>query len=353
MQLVLNSSGQSHLEVLQRLTAGASGLVITSPFLSTDMTDLAAKMRFGQMEWVRIVTRLHDDPVSMRRTLNGLLSIIDFRESRAGPQELVLEACARLHGKAYILFQDDRPFAAIVTSANATTSGLQLNAEWGVAIRDEEGLAGLIDAIDNEPRVLLTETYIRSGLATLPALDTSSAEPHDAPSAVLPIPPDRPVWLKPWGVTENPVTEDDVFDQAEADLHFSDRPAGVNTGDLMLIYGVGAKRFIGVFRVVGAMAEATPDEKALNPWKDRWPWYVPGQNLTRALGRSWVSASLWATDLVEEFKTEHPDLPVTASGGDSLGSLQFGSDRFKLSPQFAQFVFERIHAWESRPGQNS
>ena len=161
------------------------------------------------------------------------------------------------------------------------------------------------------------------------------------------------VWLKPVGATEHPVEEGRRFDKSEEALPFSKRPSAVQVGDTMILYGIGARRLLAVFRVTGGVQEATEAEKAQEEWKRRWPWYVPSTNLTPRFGSHWWEHNLFASGVVEEFLLQSPDGAITATGGQTLGALNRGSDKIRLDEHFARFILDKMFLIEGSSGSGT
>lgn len=353
MQFVQNGSGATHLDVLRPLLSGTDELWITSPFLASDLSTLAAKLDLQKVGKLRLVTSLPEEPLRRAHHLQSLVSLLDFREVRGSPDALVVEHAPRLHGKAYILFQGGAAFAAVITSANFTQAGLLANAEWGIACRETAQIQALITAIDAEPRSALDPSWVRSEFDQCKHLlkepvksEPFAPAPADLSKAAAQA---TQIWLKPWGVSDNPVVEGETFGEPVADLHFSKtKPSGVQVGDLMVLYGVGVQRLLGIYQVVGEPKIATEAEIAAAPWKERWPWYVPGANLTPLFGAEWWLHGIWATAAVADFHAKNPSSAITSAGGTSLGALNWGADKIRLSKEFGTYLVGLVDTVEQQ-----
>ncbi len=227
---------------------------------------------------------------------------------------------------------------------------MQLNAEWGIECQDNGIVESLVEAVENEKRIILEPEAIKSEFeqlnASLPELPQQPPEGDVKPKWNRPSASGQ-VWLKPIGVTNNPIEEGRRFDLPEDDLHFSKtRPSGVKIGDLMLLYGIGATRFLGVFEVLDEPRKSTEAEMLISPWRKRWPWSVTGKNLSPHFGAYWATQNLWASEQVEEFLQQNSGGTITANGGDSLGALNYGQDKLRLSSEFASFVLGKIFSFE-------
>lgn len=82
--------------------------------------------------------------------------------------------------------------------------------------------------------------------------------------------PERPVeinyWLKPIGVTGEPVTSDWTFEKLDDNLHFSKRrPKSVKPNDILIAYGVGDGRILSVY-----LTSSNPKKITQKELKDEW-----------------------------------------------------------------------------------
>ena len=150
-------------------------------------------------------------------------------------------------------------------------------------------------------------------------------------------------WLKPIGVSESPITEDRIFNNQFLDLHFAVSPNSVRKNDILIAYGIGAKRILGVFKATTNGIEMTLEEQEEEEWTKRWPYYVESENLTPSFGENWMKHNLYASDLVEEFLNNNIEKHITFKGGNTLGALNFKKDKIRLSNEFAEFIILKIN----------
>lgn len=354
MELITNfGESRDHFERLRLLARGADELVVVSPFLSRDLQNLLAKLPLAHLKSFRLVTTLEPNSVAQLYTSDSLESLVDFFQNVLPQVEWRVDLADDLHGKLYLFSQSGRMFAAIVTSANFTQNGLRLNREWGIAVREEALLADIQASLAklrvrtlslNDIRGLIDECErFRASRTTLVAetiqLDLNSALTLESAIGASV----GTVWLKPEGTAEEPIEVGTPYDAPEKDLHFPKvRPSGVHVGDTIVAYGVGVRRLLGVYRVSGSIAHATDEQIALAPWKARWPWYVPSANLTRHFGASWWTCNLFLSNLEAVFRKSHPGVPLTAVGGHSLGTLNYGGGKVRLSDSFGAFLVASV-----------
>ena len=85
--------------------------------------------------------------------------------------------------------------------------------------------------------------------------------------------------------------------------------------------------------------EAVFDKKNDN---DRWPWKVQAECYSSQFSAIWWEYELKTQELIDEFREQNPDKHITLAGGDSLGALQWGSDKLQITKEFAQFVIGKM-----------
>ncbi|MBF4308100.1 hypothetical protein, partial [Vibrio anguillarum] len=96
--------------------------------------------------------------------------------------------------------------------------------------------------------------------------------------------------LKPIGTRDDPVLleERQDFSDLHQNLHFSKKkPKGVSKGDVIITAGVGSGSLLSYFKVTGSLFHVTDEEIKQEAWKERWPWYMEGQNRSCDFGGSW------------------------------------------------------------------
>lgn len=354
MDLITNfDEPENHFALLRTLGAGADELIFVSPYLSPNLHRLLAKLSISNVRRFRLITKLEPRSSSQLQTVEALKSLcLFFDDVRPDVEWIVSLAEPCLHGKIYIFLKESSPFAALISSANFTESGLRSNYEWGIAVRDREILSRIESSVsrlvvvhlgkeDIEALAEKKREYVTSRPGSEEMIDLDLSQLIDRPR-VLSF-PGGTTWIKPDGTPDEPVRVGDQYAEPERDLHFSKiRPAGVAVGHRVVVYGVGAHRLLSVYEVTGPPAQVTPEEIRIDPWKERWPWYVPARNLTSHFGSNWWHHNLYLRALVDEYLAAEPLGKVTAAGGRTVGALNRGSDKIRLDPFFAHFILERI-----------
>jgi hypothetical protein len=151
-------------------------------------------------------------------------------------------------------------------------------------------------------------------------------------------------WLKPIGVSDDPVTENRFFSHVTDHLHFStpSKTPRVEIGDILIGYGVGARRILSIYQATSKPQRVTKQRIKKNKKLRRWPWYVIGKNLSKEFGGFWQKYNLYANDLVDEFLKDNPNSYITKSNNKTLNAIMRGKDKIKLEPEFAKFIINRV-----------
>ena len=155
----------------------------------------------------------------------------------------------------------------------------------------------------------------------------------------------RNFFFKPWGTRDDPVRKEDrqSFANLVEDLDFpKGKPSDVNVGDIVICFGTGSRCVVSVYQALSFPEERSKEEQERDPHAKRWPWLLHGQNYTPRFGGQWWEHDVSIDELVLEFVELYGDVPVTAAGGSSLGALQFGAGRLRLSKEFGVFVATKI-----------
>lgn len=261
----------------------------------------------------------------------------------------------RLHGKVYIFKKKDRYLSAIISSANFTNNGLSLNHEWGVEIFDEQAILELEKSVLNS-----IEIHNLSFQNILEFKDKTDAFLEENPQykeleigleliklirlpKKLLLQPEVNIWLKPIGVTENPVEEGAFFSELTSRLHFSKRkPSSVKPDDIMITYGVGSTKILSIYKVISYPEHVKEEEIKEFDWLARWPWFVLGENITPNFGSEWWKFNLYISTLRERYLSINPNDCITAAGGNSFGTFNFGNDKLRLSRGFSKFIIDQV-----------
>lgn len=350
------SSSDNHSTRLKKLFEDSDTVILISPFLMTDFADFFGEINLAHLKKIHLITTLPPKSFDQIKKISSLISFIEFPDIKYKRVNSQISLNNKLHGKIYIFKKDDIYISAIISSANFTDSGLSRSHEWGIEISDKEDIknleASIIDCIQFSN--LSFEEIFRMQQATTDFLAKQpQTETRDIDLKLTDLLTSKTwtsqlndtieFWLKPIGVSDDPVTEDRLFDKLDDELNFSKlRPNGVKPNDILIAYGVGTTKVLSIYSVTSFPISATTEEIEEDNWLERWPWYVEARNLTPNFGASWANHNLWINSLKDEYLTLNPRKAITAVGGQTLGALNYGKDKLKLSPDFAKFIIDKV-----------
>lgn len=119
-------------------------LLIASPFIKTPEAKWICKSLKNKSVRLQVLTNVRSDSV-----LNGSLDMAALKLFSAATNDSKIFAVPRLHAKVYVRDND----LAIITSANLTPSGLDLNYEYGVGLHDDQMVKRIRQDIEAYSRV--------------------------------------------------------------------------------------------------------------------------------------------------------------------------------------------------------
>jgi len=348
--------GNNHSKRLRDLFNSCDTILIASPFLMQEFGDFFDELDLSELKTIHLITTLVPKSFDQIKKVNSLKSILDLTSKDNKSINFRVSINNKLHGKVYVFRSNNTYVSAIITSANFTDNGLVRNHEWGVEIFDEEQIRLLESSIISSIEIqnITPEQIDIFGKATNEFLEKEpEKEKRDINLALLGMLSSKTTsimlddsigfWLKPIGVSDEPVNEDRLFNEIYYDLHFSkQRPSGVKENDILIAFGVGTTKLLSVYQATSYPKEVTSDEIKSEDWYERWPWYVESKNLTPNYGRYWAKFDLLKSTLLEEYLESNPEKPITAVGGKSLGALNFGKDKVKLAPDFARYIINKV-----------
>ncbi len=350
------SSTANHSTRLKELFGNSDTVILTSPFLMSDFAEFFGEIDFTKLKKLHLITTLSPNSIDQIKKISSLISFIEFPDIKDKKVNSQISLNNKLHGKIYIFKKDNNYISAIVSSANFTDSGLSRNHEWGIEISDKVEIKKLetsvLESIEfsnlSFDEIYRMQQATTDFLAKQPQTENRAIELKltdflSSSNWTSQLNDTIEFWLKPIGFTKNPVPEDRPFNSLVQELNFSKlRPNGVKPNDILIAYGVGTTKILSVYRVTSFPQMATPEEIEEDNWLERWPWYVDAENLTPNFGATWASHNLWINSLKDEFLVVNPDIAITAIGGQTLGALNYGKDKLKLSPNFAKFIIDKV-----------
>lgn len=350
------STTDNHAVRLKQLFNDADSILLTSPFLMTDFADFLGEVTISDTKKIHLITTLKPKSFDQIRKISSLVSLIEFPDIKEERVQCQISLNNKLHGKIYIFKKEGEYISAIVSSANFTDSGLSRNHEWGIEITDNNEIAELeasiLDCIEFEnlsfEDIYSMQESTDEFLANQPEteerdIDLNLTDLLSSPSWTTELDDTITYWLKPIGVTDSPVEEGRLFTELDTMLNFSKlRPNGVTPNNILIAYGVGSTKILAIYRVTSFPEHVTQEQIQETDWLERWPWYVTGNNLTPNFGGAWWTHNLYINTLKDQYLAANPDHPITAVGGPTLGALNFGKDKLKLSPDFARYIIDQV-----------
>ena len=298
MEILYNSNASSHHQRFMRLCSMADELLLVSPFCFPDFSSFANEIAdIGTIRKITFITTLEREGVVGK--VDQLISFCREMERICLIWELRLDEA--LHGKIYIFKANGHPFASIITSANLTHNGMVANHEWGCVIEDERMLAFIEKQVIDDAPIQLTESIFeeikeRAKMKYPEGVKKEPVATIDIEDILHPfqIPQDTRIFIKPVGVSSNPIYKGDF--SKDTDMYFSKkRPNAVRVGDILITYAVGGRKIMGAYKV-----------KSEPQWDidgdPRWPWYVESDCLTPCLAnRKWADIGYHVTGVANEY----------------------------------------------------
>ncbi len=342
IEIINNLTRENHFKRLIDSFKISDEIVIISPFISTD-ENFFPFQDLLDLKKIKLVTTLKPKSLDQYNKVPFFKYLYAFCNANSIELEILIENS--LHGKIYISKSEGNYNEAIITSANFTNNGLRLNNEWGTIIKDALEIERLeVNILEKIVLESLTEKQIDDFMEVLEknplpkeknpvTIDLShhlqyKKNPFKVPSKVN-------YWLKPIGVSGDLISFDRVFDEIDTNLHFSrTRPTGVKVNDILIAYAVGHKNILSIYRVKSEV-------KSTKIENDRWPYFVVGENLTPFYGQEWNKYNIGISNQKDEV-VNRGLFNVTPSGINSYGSLMRGADKLRVTPEFGQYLIDKI-----------
>lgn len=342
MQIINNKTRINHHAFLLDCFEKSDRITIVSPFVSNNFNFFPFD-KLNHLVKITLLTTLKPNDLEQSNKVFFFRNILDFGKSKNIEIEILIDNS--LHGKIYIGQKENLYFKAIITSANFTTNGLRINNEWGICIDKHNE----IDRIVNELRKNVVTEPITDKIVTdfenkIKAISKPSKGPKydlDLINSLklkenpLNITSKVNYWLKPIGVSDNPIPLSMIFDEIDYDLHFSQRkPRSIKKGDILIAYAVGHKNILSIYKVVSEVKNT----KNIN---ERWPYFVVGENQTPFYGNEWSNRNITISNQKND-ALSNGITKLTPSGKNSYGSLMRGADKLRITKEFADFIINKV-----------
>lgn len=361
-------SSENHFQLIRALAIRSDHIVLVSPFIYKDFSSLFLNLSMRDVE-IELVTTL---PFSGNEQLTKPPSLLNFGEIVEAATGLwpSININESLHAKIYVFSNKKKSFAAIVTSANLTHSGLNVNHETGILVTSPEQLSALNDDTGrNISFVNLSKYQIKKLCDVSDFIKNSQSSIPDDPldydiglRNVLKMyctPSEEAggtefkeaanCYIKVSGTRDDPILPEHhtEFGETRREIWFSTSPNKIKIGDCIIEVAVGGKCFLGYYSCASEVHERTKAERLSDADFDRWPFYVFGNNMSLRYGKAWFENPLMYDAITDEFVEKFPNATVTKVGSKSFkGALSFGSSYIEASKEYGKYVRSKIDNWQ-------
>jgi hypothetical protein len=351
-------SDKNHKTLLEYLLAKTSDFYFASPFLMPDFSAFFSGVNLNSLKSVTILTTLKPKDRLLPSKIDSLNSLVSFFDENYPEVSISILVNNSLHGKVYLFKNGTKLFGGIITSANFTISGLSKNDECGVYTKD----SGILRKIQADIFIKYKWSHLSKEklLKCIEEVEEYRIQNPKGPNSnikldlthhldndiEIDITDNTTYWLKPVGVTGDPIEE---VPYRTEQLHFSNkRPTGVKIDNIIICYAVGHGKLLSVYKVISNTPyRASRKEIIKASWLKRWPWYVKAMNLTPLFGDRWWRNDLFLTEFKDKYRYKYSNRPITNRGGKTLGTLNYGADKVCLSPDFAKYLIKNIQRYSN------
>jgi hypothetical protein len=146
----------------------------------------------------------------------------------------------------------------------------------------------------------------------------------------------RNYWIKPVNLQEQGTDPTPRFTESRVRIDFENSPVEMQVGDIVIVYQAKISRIMYVAQCETSVMRATFQEVIEEPWRDRWPYYVNGINLTPTYGGQWTNLDLKMFNMVKAFNQNYPDQRIRVS------TSKLNAEKAKISEEFAHYVMRKI-----------
>ena len=342
--IIFNDKFLNHRKVFKKFGYKADAIVIVSPFLTKNMSTFLKD--FPTMTALEIYTNL-DGYGLAGSIVDALWDAISY--CKAGNIDLRIWHNNQLHGKAYLLYKEGKEAGFFISSSNYTENGLMNNYEFGVFIDNAEMQKDMRSRIDEINFSEITEEQVFLLREKASAFNKEHAAYQEPPKfkagKYINIKPSTKsqskcrYFLKPLGTAKSPVYIGYTI-MNDKELGLSEKNKNISKGDIFICHGVGPSKILGYNQVVTDEPVYRKDFS-----DDRWPWKYSTECISNEFSSHWWDYELKTFELIEEFNlVKGEGVHATASGTDTIGSLQFGAQILEISKEFAEFIISKIPA---------
>lgn len=359
--LISNTKSNHRNELIKLIRSCDERFVIASPFLAKNMGEFLNAFDFSSIKKIELITTFKASNPEQVTKPYQLKEFFQHFKDKYKDIDVRVHIDNQLHGKMYFSL-GSLPKEMILTSGNFTMNGLCKNHEWGILTSDaslvDQALDELFDGIEYpEVSYLQIERACQFAGVYLNSNPEWSKQPEIFSNIIESVYSDTDTqntnpqyFLKPIGHSENPVTINSQrdFSKLHQDLHFSKKkPKGVKKGDVIITTAVGAGSLLSFFRVTGGLQHVSEEDIKNNDWAERWPWFLEGRNNSPKFGSEWWKHNIRRQDLLSNFRQLYPNTAVTYAGGFTLGTINMGNDKVKITKEFGDYLISQIEKCES------
>ena len=340
---IIRNKVENHLEEMKWLFGKSSQIVIVSPFISIEAISKLEKILPDKVKDVTLVTTLKPFDTDQFNKVKALVELRRLKKQRSF--NLSIRIDNDLHGKVYIGRREDVYIGCIITSANFTHKGMELNHEWGMFIDDQDKIRQIYELILDDAFMVINEVDLHRMVEYMGKHPEENVKrPMIEANFVGMLKPlfvskgkTVTYWLKPLGTIEDPVPQTFLFDKKNMSITFARFPRSVMAGDVLIAYSVKTQRMLSVFT---ALEERGPVRSFRRERDKQWPWYAKCKNETLKFGQNWPHIELTLRGLRDAYLKENPSAMVTIKS-QNFEAIR-GHDHMRLDANFAEFVIRKI-----------
>ena len=354
MRIISNLNEESHNEIIKKFFEQSEEIYIASPFLMPDFNEFFNSLKLDNLKKITLITTLKEKDVDQLNKAKSFKSILEILKSKNIEFNLLIDN--KLHGKVYLFRKNNENIVGIVTSANFTDNGLEKNHEYGVEINDKDQLNKLSKLIFySNDKLQLSENDICYIINKCDDFNKNNKKDinnnnHIGLNLISSIKENKiytkgNYWLKPLGVTGSPVKYNQKFNLSPERLDFSKKkPSGISKDDIIITYGIGVTgKILSVYKSSSLIPRYVSTQELINePWRNRWPWSIEAINLFQKYGEEWFKYDINIYKLKDEFLNQFPNESITQAGGKTLGCLNRGLDKVRLTENFAKYLISKV-----------
>jgi len=146
----------------------------------------------------------------------------------------------------------------------------------------------------------------------------------------------RSYWIKPVALYEQEPDLGQKFTDSRVRIDFENSPLEVQVGDILIVYLAKISKIMFVAQCETGVSRVNFQEVIETPWRDRWPYYIHGINLTPTYGGQWAKLDLKMLNMVKAFNQNYPDQKIR------VNTSKLGAEKAKISQEFAHYVMRKI-----------